>query len=97
MSMHIQIRRKEGIHDFLPAYSTIQLLQGVCHLAHIPKDEINRLTRIEQQRESREKFMENREQIYTLLAQGRGMKWVACRFRIGYDALQKYLDEEENK
>lgn len=97
MTLHIHIKRKEGIHDILPVYSTAQLLQGVFHPIHIPENEIKRLTRIEQQRESREKFMENREQIYTLLAQGRGMKWVACRFRIGYDALQKYLDEEENK
>lgn len=97
MSIHVQIRRNSGSRDFLPSYSTIQMLQGVCHLAYVPKDELIRLTRVEQQRESREKFEENKERIYMALASGRGVKFVANQFRIGYEALLRYLDEEEIK
>lgn len=95
--MRIHIRRKECAHDFIPTYSTAELLHGLCHLTHIPKDEIERLTRAEKHRQSREKFEAHKEEIYTLLAQDRGVKGVAVQFKMGYEALQRYLDEEESK
>lgn len=94
MSMRVQIRRKAGSHDILPVYSTAQLLQGVCHPIHIPLDEIRRATWREQQQVSREKFEEKKEEIYMALAKGRGVKFVANQYRIGYGALQRYLEEE---
>jgi hypothetical protein len=89
----VQIRRKQGRFDFIPAYSTDVLLQGVCHLTHVSQKDLDRISREEKQRISLEKFKENKEEIYTLLAQGRGIKTVACKFKIGYEALQRYLEE----
>jgi hypothetical protein len=89
-----QIRRNAGCHDFIPAYSTAQLMWGVCHLTHVPQKDLDRLSREEKLRLSREKFEENKEQIYMLLAQGRAVKAVATQFRIGYEALQRYLEDE---
>ena len=89
-----QIRRKQGRFDFIPAYSTAQLLQGVCHLTHLPQKDLDRISREQKQRISREKFEEHKEEIYTLLSQGRGIKGVAVQFRIGYETLQRYLEEE---
>lgn len=89
-----QIRRDAGRHDFIPAYSTDVLLQGVCHLTHVPQKYLDCISREERQRLSREKFEDNKEEIYTLLAQGRGIKGVSVQFRIGYENLQRYLDEE---
>jgi hypothetical protein len=103
-----QIRRKQGRFDFIPAYSTDVLLQGVCHIVAMPKPEpvtdesdigcIDFPNLYEghkhMQARSRAKFEANREEIYMLLAQGRGLRGVANRFRIGYKALQRYLEEE---
>ena len=97
MTIRVQIRRKAGSRDIIPAYSTVQLLQGVCHPIHIPLDEIKLATWRERQQVSREKFEEKKEEIYTALAKGRGVKFVANQYRIGYEALQRYLDEEESK
>lgn len=92
--MPVHIRRNAGRNDFIPAYSTAQLMWGVCHLTHLPQKDLDRISREEKPRISREKFEEHKEEIYTLLAQGRGMKGVAVQFRIGYEALQRYLEEE---
>ena len=100
-----QIRRDAGRHDFIPAYSTDVLLRGVCHLIHFPKSDTNCLEisavcspgNAEKKRRSINKFKANKEEIYMLLAQGRGVKSVADQFRIGYGALTKYLKEEESK
>lgn len=97
-----QIRRKESRHDFIPAYSTAQLLQGVCHLPHFPKNDTNcsEISTVyspgnaEKKRRSINKFKANKEEIYMLLANGRGVKTVASQFRIGYRAFQRYLEEE---
>lgn len=96
-----QIRRKQERFDFIPAYSTAQLLQGVCHLTHVPKKdtyspvpESVRAAHAARQKISRKKFVENKEEIYALFAHGRGIKCVASQFRIGVDALQRYLEEE---
>ena len=101
----VQIRRDAGRHDFIPAYSTAQLLQGVCHLAHVPKNDLDGLElsticdpgNAEKRRRSINKFKANKEEIYTMLAQGRGVKPVADHFHIGYVNLQRYLQEEESK
>lgn len=92
--MPVHIRRDACRYDIFPVYSTAQLLQGVYHPTYVPEGEIKRLNRIEKQRESLEKFKENKEQIYTALAKGRGVKFVANQYRIGYEALQRYLEEE---
>lgn len=94
--MPVHIRRNAGQHDFIPAYTTDVLLQGVCHLTHVPQKDLDRISREEKQRLSFEKFEDNKEGIYTLLAQGHGIKHVASQFRIGYEALQRYLGEEKN-
>lgn len=94
MSGHIQIRRKAGSRDFIPSYSTDVLLQGVCHLTHVQQKDLDHISRAEKQRISIEKFQDNKEEIYTLLANGRGVKAVATQFRISYDALVRYLEEE---
>jgi hypothetical protein len=91
--MPVHIVRPIGKHEFIPAYSTDVLLHGVCHLTHIPQKDLDRLSRDEKQRISLEKFEENKEEIYTLLAQGRGIKHVASQFKIGYEALNRYLGE----
>jgi hypothetical protein len=91
--MPIHIRRNAGQHDFIPAYSTAVLLQGVCHLTHVPQKDIDRLARDEKQRQSLEKFKAHKEEIYTLLAQGHGIKHVASQFKIGYEALNRYLGD----
>lgn len=107
----VQIRRKESRHDFIPSYSTAELLHGVYHTVHFPKpkperpgyelDEIFRSGRdagnAEKRLRSILKFQKNREEIYTLLSQGRGMGYVASQFSIGYAALKRYLEEEESK
>lgn len=97
-----QIRRDAGRHDYIPAYSTDELLRGVCHLTYVPQKDENCLEissvcspgNAEKKRRSINKFNANKEEIYMLLAQGRGVKCVADRFRIGYGALTKYLKEE---
>ena len=96
-----QIRRKQGRHDFIPAYSTDELLRGVCHLAHFPKEKAYRdvpkivsAAHAALQKKSRGKFEVNREEIYALLAHGRGMKCVAAQFNMGMMALKRYLEEE---
>jgi hypothetical protein len=91
--MPVHIRRNAGQHDFIPAYTTDVLLRGVCHLTHIPQKDLDRLSRDEKQRISLEKFKAHKEEIYTLLAQGRGIKHVASQFKIGYEALNRYLGE----
>jgi hypothetical protein len=113
-----QIRRDAGRHDFIPAYSTAQLLQGVCHLAHVPEKDLERssiakkmmdergpaesaqeyqtrIMREARQAKSRRRFDAHKEEIYTLLAQGRGVKHVADHFHIGYEALRRYLEESK--
>lgn len=94
MNMPVQIRRNAGRHDSIPAYSTAQLMWGVCHLTHLPQKDLDRISREEKQRLSREKFEENKERIYMALAKGRGVKFVDNQYRIGYEALQRYLEEE---
>jgi hypothetical protein len=99
-----QIRRKQGRHDFIPAYSTAELLLGVCHVIHFPKNDIPnphsltpesvRDAHAARQKISRQKFVENKEEIYALLAHGRGIKCVAAQFSLGMLALQRYLEEE---
>jgi len=93
MSIPVQIRRGAGLHDFIPAYSTSELLRGVCHLTHVPQKDLDRISRDKKQRISFEKFKANKEEIYTLLAQGRGVKGVASQFKIGYEALNRFLGE----
>lgn len=88
----VQIRRNASRFDFIPAYSTDVLLQGVCHLTHVSQKDLDRISREEKLRQSLEKFNDNKEEIYALLAQGRGVKAVAVQFRIGYEALQRYLE-----
>lgn len=92
----VRIVRQIGKHEFIPAYSTDVLLQGVCHLTHVPQKYLDRISRQEMRRLSFEKFETHKEEIYTLLAQGRGVKGVSEKFRIGYEALQRYLDGERN-
>lgn len=93
--MPVHIVRPIGKHDFIPAYSTDVLLHGVCHLTHVPQKDLDRISREEKLRQSREKFEEHKEEIYTLIEQGRGVKGVAVQFRIGYEALQRYLEESK--
>jgi hypothetical protein len=112
--MPIQIRRNAGRRDFIPTYSTDELLRGVCHIVLMrePKEDAvkDRIARVmtvlrtaqERGREvrqirSKEKFEANKEEIYTLLANGRGIKHVSGKFSIGYMTLKKYLNEEEGK
>lgn len=105
--MPVHIRRNAGRHDFIPAYSTDVLLQGVCHLIHVPRKriehpvphipEVVREAYAARQRKSFAKFEANKEEIYALLAHGRGMKCVASQFHIGVEALRRYLDDEESK
>jgi hypothetical protein len=102
----VQIRRKQGRFDFIPAYSTDELLRGVCHVTHVPRKEIDRPAShipeavreayAARMKKSRDKFDANREEIYALLAHGRGIQCVARHFRIGVEALNRYLEEEEN-
>lgn len=102
--MPVHIRRNAGRHDFIPAYSTDVLLQGVCHLAHVPKKEVEQsISRIPEvvreaytarMKKSYDKFLANKEEIYALRAHGRGIKCVAGQFQIGVKALQRYLEEE---
>lgn len=35
--MPVHIHRNAGRHDFIPNYSTEELLLGVCHIIHVPK------------------------------------------------------------
>ena len=103
----VQIRRKQGRFDFVPAYSTDELLRGVCHVARFPKKEIDRsVSHIPEavreafaarMKQSRDKFDANKEEIYALLAHGRGIQCVARHFRIGVEALRRYIEEEESK
>lgn len=100
----VQIRRNANRHDFIPAYSTAELLQGVCHVARFPDSECRpyspvpesvRAAHAARQEISRKKFDENLEEIYALLAHGRGMKCVAAQFNLGMLALRRYLEEEK--
>lgn len=103
----VQIRRQANRFDFIPAYSTDVLLQGVCHLTHVPQKEEDRsLSHIPEavreafaarMKQSRDKFDANKEEIYALRAHGRGIQCVASHFHIGQEALRRYLEEEESK
>lgn len=105
-----QIRREPTRHDRFPAYSTADLLRGVYHQVHFPSQEPERSEpasdilssgrsagNAEKQRISLSKFETNKEEIYMLLANGRGVKYVANKFHIGYSSLVRYLREEEGK
>jgi len=96
----VQIRRNAGRRDFIPAYSTDELLHGVCHLTHFPKNdtyspvpESVSAAHAARQEISRKKFETNKEEIYALLAHGRGIVCVARQFKLGVDALRRYLNE----
>ena len=107
--MPVHIVRPIGKHERIPAYSTQELMLGVCHIAGIPKPKKQQpmaqrfildvawsniesnLVRLEK---SRGKFRENREAIYKMLAEKRGITSIASNFGIGRNALLRFLKEE---
>lgn len=108
--MPTQIRRKQGPLDFIPAYSTDELLRGVCHITKLPRsgnrsaeatERIKKLALIGAKKGgetrkamSRAKFEKNKKAIYEMLASGRGVCATAAAFRLGDRVLKKYLEEE---
>lgn len=110
--MPVHIVRPIGKHEFIPAYSTDVLLNGVCHLVHIPprqewrSDEAEDFTDAPlgfyeslaiRAAKSREKWEQSKSEILALIARRRGVTSVAKEFHLGSKALKRYLWEEANK
>ncbi len=105
--MPVHIVRPIGKHEFIPAYSTDELLRGVCHLTVVPDLAALRTAGLRgyqneggqkgiqtRQARSRAKFELNKRDIYAMLAEKRCFGSIARNFSIGTRQLRKYLKEE---